>query len=190
MPSSPRLRLCRIICSSLVLSQSFTNRLWCEQNEKWCIKGRGRDQFGPEGPEVSTSAACRFPAVRDRAKGRRAAGDPNLKLEAPHGTDSSQTPRRSNQILTFGPASRDRALNRCIHLISRRRKRRPVIVPRREVHGFPVILDSAIGTKPRRGTKSLCPASSTAFRSPSLARRSHPIRHPRELVTLTPRSAA
>ena len=27
------------------------------------------------------------------AKGRRAAGDPNLKLEAPYGTDSSQTPR-------------------------------------------------------------------------------------------------
>jgi hypothetical protein len=58
---------------------------------------RSRDQFGPEGPEVSTSAACRSPAVRDQAKGRRAAGDPNLKLEAPHGTDSSQTPRRSER---------------------------------------------------------------------------------------------
>jgi uncharacterized protein DUF1810 len=87
MPSSPRLRLYRTIRPSLVLSQSFTDRLWSEQNEKWWIVGRSRDQFGPEGPEVSTSAACR--SVRDQA----AAGDPNLKLEAPHGTDSSQTPR-------------------------------------------------------------------------------------------------
>jgi hypothetical protein len=47
----------------------------------------------PPDTEVSTSAACRSPAVRDQAKGRRAADDPNLKLEAPHGTDSSQTPR-------------------------------------------------------------------------------------------------
>ena len=39
------------------------------------------------------SAACRSPAVRGQAKGRRAAGDQNLKLEAPHGIDSSQTPR-------------------------------------------------------------------------------------------------
>src|SRR6201981_4130455 len=59
MPSSPRLRLYRIIRPSLVLSQSFTDRLWCGQNEKWWIMGRRRDQFGPEGPEVSTSAACR-----------------------------------------------------------------------------------------------------------------------------------
>src|SRR5215472_1861890 len=87
MPSSPRLRLYRTIRPSLVLSQSFTDRLWSEQNEKWWIMGRSRDQFGPEGPEVSTSAACR--SVRDQA----AAGDPNLKLEAPHGTDSSQTHR-------------------------------------------------------------------------------------------------
>ena len=87
MPSSPWLRLYGIIRPSLVLSQSFTDRLWCGQNEKWCIMGRSRDQFGPEGPEVSTSAACRSPAVRDQAKGRWAAGDPNLKLEAPHGTD-------------------------------------------------------------------------------------------------------
>ena len=50
-------------------------------------------QYGPEGPEVSTSAAWRSPAVRDQAKGQRVAGDPNLKLEARHGTDSSQTPR-------------------------------------------------------------------------------------------------
>ena len=42
---------------------------------------------------MSTSAACRSPAVRDQAKGRRAAGESNLKLEAPDGTDSSQTPR-------------------------------------------------------------------------------------------------
>ena len=93
MPSSPRLRLCRIIRPSLVLSQSFTDRLWCGQSEKWWIMGRSRDQFGPEGPEVSTSAACRSPAARDQAKGRRVAGDRNLKLEAPRGTDSSQTPR-------------------------------------------------------------------------------------------------
>src|SRR5215471_2203498 len=97
MPSSPWLRLYRIIRPSLVLSQSFTDRLWCGQNEKWWIMGRSRDQFGPEGPEVLTSAACRSPAVRDQAKGRRAAGDPNLKLEAPHGTDSSQTPRWRRQ---------------------------------------------------------------------------------------------
>ena len=76
-----------------VLSQSFADRLWCGLNEKWWIMGRSRDQFGSEGPEVSTSAACRSPTVRDQAKGRRAAGDPNLKLEAPHGTDNSQTPR-------------------------------------------------------------------------------------------------
>src|SRR6516164_7803909 len=76
-----------------VLSQSFTDRLCCGLNEKWWIMGRSRDQFGPEGPEVSTSAACRSPAARDQAKGRRVAGDPNLKLEAPRGTDSSQTPR-------------------------------------------------------------------------------------------------
>ena len=31
--------------------------------------------------------------------------------------------------------------NRCNHLISHRRKGRPVLVPRREPHGFPVILD-------------------------------------------------
>src|SRR6516164_2654556 len=76
-----------------VLSQSFTDRLCCGLNEKWWIMGRSRDQFGPEGPEVSTSATCRSPAARDQAKGRRVAGDPNLKLEAPRGTDSSQTPR-------------------------------------------------------------------------------------------------
>jgi len=40
--------------------------------------GRSRDQFGPEGPEVSISAAWRSPAVRDQAKGQRVAGDPNL----------------------------------------------------------------------------------------------------------------
>src|SRR6516165_3662151 len=39
--------------------------------------------------EVWTSAACRSPAIRGEAKGRRAAGDPNLKLETPHGSDSS-----------------------------------------------------------------------------------------------------
>ena len=42
---------------------------------------------------MSTSAAWRSPAVRDQAKGQRVAGDPILKLEARHGTDSSQTPR-------------------------------------------------------------------------------------------------
>ena len=42
---------------------------------------------------MSISAACRSPAARDQANGRWAAGDPNLKLEAPHGTDSPQTPR-------------------------------------------------------------------------------------------------
>ena len=36
-----------------------------------------------------------------------------------------------------------------IHLISHRRKSQPVLVRRREPHGFPVILDSAIGTTPR-----------------------------------------
>ena len=64
MPSSPWLRPYRIMRPSLVLSQSFTDRLWCGQNEKWWIMGRSRDQFGPEGPEVSTPAACRSPAVR------------------------------------------------------------------------------------------------------------------------------
>ena len=116
MLSSPRLRLYRIIRPSLVLSQSFTDRLWCGQNEKWWIMGRSRDQFGPEGPAVSTSAACRSPAVRDQAKSRRAAGDPKLKLEAPPGTDSSQTPRwreadpnRRSQLgrrARFGPPRR------------------------------------------------------------------------------------
>ena len=47
-----------------VLSQSFTDRLWCGLNEKWWIMGRSRDQCGPEGPEVSTPAACCSPAVR------------------------------------------------------------------------------------------------------------------------------
>ena len=65
----------------------------CPEDDLRWDNGGSRHQFGPEGPEVSTSAACRSPAVRDQAKGRRAAGDPNLKLEAPHGTDSSQTPR-------------------------------------------------------------------------------------------------
>jgi hypothetical protein len=36
-----------------------------------------------------------------------------------------------------------------------------VLVPRHEPHGFLIILDSAIGTKPRRGTRSLSPASSS-----------------------------
>src|SRR6516162_3352037 len=115
MLSSPRLRLYRIIRPSLALSQSFTDRLWCGQNEKWWIMGRSRDQFGPEGPEVSTSAACRSPAVRDQAKGRRAAGDPNLKLEAPHGTDSSQTPRWKGMDAKFrflGRSSADAPRNR------------------------------------------------------------------------------
>ena len=48
---------------------------------------------GPLTEPGSTSAAWRSPAVRDQAKGRRAAGESNLKLEAPDGTDSSQTPR-------------------------------------------------------------------------------------------------
>src|SRR5215831_9914357 len=112
MPSSPRLRLYRTIRPSLVLSQSFTDRLWSEQNEKWWIMGRSRDQFGPEGPEVSTSAACRSPAVRDQAKGRRAAGDPNRKLEAPHGTDSSQTPRWKEQDSNPGYRRRRSASSR------------------------------------------------------------------------------
>src|SRR5215472_11366863 len=106
MPSSPRLRLYRTIRPSLVLSQSFTDRLWSEQNEKWWIMGRSRDQFGPEGPEVSTSAACR--SVRDQA----AAGDPNLKLEAPHGTDSSQTPRWREQDSNRGYRRRRSASSR------------------------------------------------------------------------------
>ena len=55
-----------------VLSQSFTDRLWCGQNEKWWIMARSRDWFGPEGPEVSTSAAYRSPAVRDQADGQLA----------------------------------------------------------------------------------------------------------------------
>jgi hypothetical protein len=45
------------------------------------------------GAQLVGAAACRSPAVWDQAKGRRAASDPNLKLEAPHGTDSSQAPR-------------------------------------------------------------------------------------------------
>jgi len=52
------------------------------KTEKWWIMGRSRDQFGPEGPEVSKAAEWRSPVVRDQAKGRRVAGDPNLKLEA------------------------------------------------------------------------------------------------------------
>ena len=36
-----------------------------------------------------------------------------------------------------------------------------MLAPRREPHGFPVILDSAIGTKPRRRTRSLSSASSS-----------------------------
>jgi hypothetical protein len=68
---------------------------------------------------------------------------------------------RGSRIRTIGPALRDRALNRCIHLISHRRNSRPVLVTRHEPHGFPVILDSAISTKPRRGTRSLSLASSS-----------------------------
>jgi hypothetical protein len=52
-----------------------------------------------------------------------------------------------------------------IHLISHRRKSQPVLVPRREPYGFPVILDSAIGTKPRRGTRSLSPAQRRVVRT-------------------------
>jgi len=48
-------------------------------------QGPARSRRG-RGPEGSTSAAWRSPAVRDQAKGRRAAGDSNLKLEAPDGT--------------------------------------------------------------------------------------------------------
>src|SRR6516165_9802509 len=51
----------------------------CPEDDLRWDNGGSRHQFGPEGPEVSTSAACRSPAVRDQAKGRRAAGDPNLK---------------------------------------------------------------------------------------------------------------
>src|SRR6516164_390051 len=94
----------RIIRRSLVLSQSFCDRLSCGQNREVVDNGRSRDQFGPEGPEVSTSAAWRSPAVRDQAKGRRVAGDPNLKSETPHGTDSSQTPRWRGWIRTIGPS--------------------------------------------------------------------------------------
>src|SRR6516164_1483573 len=110
MLSSPRLRLYRIIRPSLVLSQSFAYWLWCGQNREVVDNGRSQDQFGPEGPEVSTSAAWRSPAVRDQTKGRRVAGDPNLKLEAPHGTDSSQTPRWRRRIRTLGPAGKETAV--------------------------------------------------------------------------------
>src|SRR6516165_5103243 len=105
MLSSPRLRLYRIIRPSLVLSQSFADRLWCGQNREVVDNGRSQDQFGPEGPEVSTSAAWRSPAVRDQTKGRRVAGDPNLKLEAPHGTDSSQTQRWRKADANFSSLS-------------------------------------------------------------------------------------
>src|SRR6516162_495141 len=69
MPSIPRLRLYRIIRPSLVLSQSFTDRLWCGQNEKWWIMGRSRDQFGPEGPEVVDLGALRLYGTRLKADG-------------------------------------------------------------------------------------------------------------------------
>ena len=88
-----------------VLSQSFADRLWCGLNEKWWIMGRSRDQFGPEGPEVSTSAACRSQAVRDQAKGRRAAGDPNLKLGKPRTKPIVRRLRAGgNRIRTIGTA--------------------------------------------------------------------------------------
>jgi hypothetical protein len=45
------------------------------------------------GPDRRAQFIYHHPAVRDPAKGRRVAGDRNLKLEAPHGTDSSQTHR-------------------------------------------------------------------------------------------------
>ena len=44
--------------------------LWCGQNEKWWIMERSRDQFGPEGPEVSTShVALRLYWTRLKADG-------------------------------------------------------------------------------------------------------------------------
>jgi hypothetical protein len=91
MPSSPRLRLYRIIRPSLVLSQSFADRRWCGQNREVVDNGQSRDQFGLEGPEVSSSAACCSPAVRDQA------GDPNPNLEAP--------PRRQYVISLAGGIS-------------------------------------------------------------------------------------
>ena len=41
------------------------------KNEKWWIMGRSPDQFGPEGPEVSTAAACRSPAGNYMARPKR-----------------------------------------------------------------------------------------------------------------------
>ena len=100
------------------------------QNREVVDNGRSRDQFGPAGPEVSTSAAWRSPAVRDQAKGQRVAGDPILKLEARHGTDSSQTPRwreqdsnhrfRGRRPELFYPSIRVRPVARCSLTVWRR----------------------------------------------------------------------
>src|SRR6516225_4001647 len=120
MLSCARWRLYRIVRPSLVLSQSFADQLWCGQNREVVDNGRSQDQFGPGGPEVSTSAAWRSPAVRDQAKGRRVVGDPNLKLETPHGTDSSQTPRWRTWDLNFWSLSRG-----CRLVFRRRSGRRP-----------------------------------------------------------------
>jgi hypothetical protein len=77
------------------------------------------------------------------------------------GTDGSQTRCRREPDSNHRSRITRPSVNRCIHLISHRRKSRPVLVPRHEPHGFLIILDSAIGTKPRRGTRILSSASST-----------------------------
>src|SRR6516162_8729168 len=102
MPSIPRLRLYRIIRPSLVLSQSFTDRLWCGQNEKWWIMGRSPDQFGPEGPEVSTAAACRSPAGNYMARPKRGF--------VPGGTNSSNPSPSSGESTNFRSPARARRL--------------------------------------------------------------------------------
>ena len=77
----------------MLRSEALPNDLRLCAPRRWEIMGRSQDQFGPEGPEVWTSAAMLLSGCTGPAKRRRAAGDPNLKLETPHRTDSSQTPR-------------------------------------------------------------------------------------------------
>jgi hypothetical protein len=80
----------RIISPSLVLSQSFAGRLWCGQNREVVNNGRSRDQFGPKDPRCRPRPHGARRLYGTRLKGQRVAGDPNLKLEARHGTDSSR----------------------------------------------------------------------------------------------------
>ena len=88
-----------------VLSQSFADRLWCGQNREVVDNGRSQDQFGPEGPEVSTSAAW-----RSRLYGARLKADGLLAIRTESWKSRTQPIVRrlragGRRIRTLGPSS-------------------------------------------------------------------------------------